>query len=45
VSNGAENWCASYLIVTKSEKILKKIRARSAKFGFVLVASHHGELC
>jgi uncharacterized protein YbdZ (MbtH family) len=45
VSNGAENWCASYLSVTKLEKKLKKIRARSAKLGFVLVASPRGELC
>jgi hypothetical protein len=37
VSNGAKNWCASYLSDTKSKKY-QEIRAKSAKFEFLQVA-------
>jgi hypothetical protein len=38
VSNGAKNWCASYLSDTESKKKYQEIRAKSAKFEFLQVA-------
>jgi hypothetical protein len=37
VSNGAKNWCASYLSDTESKKY-QKIGAKSAEFEFLQVA-------
>jgi hypothetical protein len=44
LSNWDENWCASYLSDTESEKNIKKIWAKSENFGFLLVSWPCGEL-